>query len=250
MSERIQKHLAQLGLGSRRQIEQWIKAGRIRTDHGIAKLGDKIETSSRVYIDNRLIVPQSGKFETRIIAYHKEEGEVSTHRDPQHRQTFLKSLPEIKTGKWMSVGRLDINTSGLILFSNNGNLAHSLMHPSCQIERVYLCRVFGQVNRKILNQLQAGVISNRETVRLDRVEHHRGSGMNQWYRVTLKRGKYREIRRAWESVDCQVSRLIRIRYGPVELPRTLKPGGWIELTPEQVRELQNLAIPAEVMKNK
>ena len=243
MSERIQKRLAQLGLGSRRQIEQWIKAGKVRTEHGIAKLGDKIDSSSRVYIDNRLIVPQSGKFETRIIAYHKEEGEVSTHRDPQNRPTFLKSLPKVKAGKWMSVGRLDINTSGLILFSNDGNLVHRLMHPSCQIERVYLCRVFGQVNRKVLNQLQAGVMSNHETVRLDRVEHHRGSGMNQWYRVTLKRGKYREIRRAWESVNCQVSRLIRIRYGPVELPRTLKPGGWIELTPEQVREIQNLVLP-------
>ena len=240
MSERIQKYLASKGFGSRRQIERWLIDGKIRTIHGICQLGDRVSPKDILFVHGKKIEVDERKSPTRVLLYHKKSGEISTHRDPQNRPTLIQALPEIKDGRWIAVGRLDINTTGLILFSNDGELVHRLMHPSSSIRRVYLCRVWGDVNQHVLERLRKGVISKNEILKFDEIECRRKKGANRWFRIVLSRGRNREIHRAWKAVGYRVSRLKRIQYGTVSLPSDLKPGAWLELASYDVGQLRQL----------
>ncbi|MDE0308240.1 MAG: pseudouridine synthase [Acidiferrobacterales bacterium] len=237
MSERIQKYLARKGFGSRREIEQWIKEGRVRHDGGEYKLGDRVEYGDLVVVDDRHITVSEGASVTRVIAYHKKSGEVCSRNDPANRPLTFDSLPPIEHGRWVSVGRLDLNTTGLLLFTNDGSLANSLMHPANEIEREYLCRVFGEVSEQKLMALRTGVRFDGEILFFNQIETLKGKGSNQWYRIILKQGRNREIRRAWEAVGNQVSRLKRVRYGSIVLDNRLPQGKWKELDRTQTSQL-------------
>lgn len=240
--ERLQKVLADQGLGSRREIEVWISEGRVRVNGQVARLGDRITATDRVRVDGREVrrrVRHAAEIE--IIAYHKPEGELVTRRDPEGRPTVFRHLPRPKDGRWIAVGRLDINTSGLMLFTTDGELANRLMHPSREMEREYAVRILGRVPDGTLDRLTAGVELEDGPAHLDAVSARGGTGANSWYHVVLKEGRNREVRRLWEAVGCQVSRLIRVRYGNVELGRRLFPGVWRPLTDEERQTLLTLA---------
>ncbi len=235
--ERIQKYLAALGISSRRKIEVWIQEGKIRVNGKMAKLGDKVNEFSQISIDGRPIKTRIADTSQKVILYNKPEGEISTRVDPEKRPTVFRKLPNLKGQRWIAVGRLDLNTRGLLLFTTDGKLANRLMHPSHEVEREYLCRVFGQVTDEAMEQLQAGIELNGTLVKFHSVRRQRGEFSNTWYSVVVKEGKYREVRRMWEAVGCQVSRLVRIRYGVVGLPKGLRQGQWVELTPDVISKL-------------
>lgn len=232
MSEKLQKVLANSGHGSRREIEAMIQAGRISVDGKIATLGDRIEVNAsiRVRIDGHVVALREPE-ETvcRVLAYYKPEGELCTRKDPEGRPTVFDRLPKMRGSRWVAVGRLDVNTSGLLLFTTDGELANRLMHPSREVEREYVVRVFGQVDEEKIKQLRKGVQLEDGMAAFRTISFQGGEGMNQWYNVTLTEGRNREVRRLWEAVDVQVSRLIRIRYGALGLPKGLPRGGWTEL---------------------
>jgi 23S rRNA pseudouridine2605 synthase len=240
--ERLQKVLAEQGLGSRREIEAWIRIGRVRVNGQVATLGDRITPLDRVRVDGQEIRRRPRRDEDlQIIAYHKPEGEMVTRRDPEGRPTVFRHLPRPKTGRWIAVGRLDINTSGLILFTTDGELANRLMHPSRELEREYAVRILGQVPDGTLDRLTSGITLEDGPAHFDAVSARGGTGANTWYHVVLKEGRNREVRRLWEAADCQVSRLIRIRYGNVELGRRLFPGNWRPLLDDERKLLLSLA---------
>lgn len=242
MSEKLQKVLARAGHGSRREMEAWIAAGRISIDGEIASLGDRIEADAKVRIDGRAISIKSEEdIVCRVIAYHKPEGEICSRKDPEGRPTVFDRLPKTRDSRWVAVGRLDINTSGLLLFTSDGELANRLMHPSNEVEREYAVRTFGEVNDACIQHLRMGVTLEDGPANFDKVKAAGGEGMNKWWHVTLSEGRNREVRRLWESQEVQVSRLIRIRYGSIELPKSLPRGGWVELTLEQVNYLRKTA---------
>lgn len=235
--ERIQKVLAQAGVGSRREIEGWIAAGRISVNGKRAVLGDRIMAADKVRLDGELIhATKSISKKTRILAYHKPAGEVCTRSDEKGRKTVFNSLPRIRNGRWINIGRLDINTSGLLLFTNDGSLANFLMHPSNEFEREYAVRVFGEVSKVTLNKLKQGVELDDGPARFCNIHDAGGTGMNHWYHVVIKEGRNREVRRIWESQGVNVSRLIRVRFGPYQLPRDLQPGRYHELTAVEVNQ--------------
>lgn len=241
-AERLQKVLAELGLGSRRVIEGWISEGRIRVNGQLAKLGDRVTSADRVRLDGHEVRrPRRRDATLEIIAYHKPEGELVTRKDPEERPTVFRRLPRPRAGRWIAVGRLDINTSGLILFTTDGDLANRLMHPSREVEREYAVRILGDVPIGTLERLTQGIELEDGPARFDRVEERGGSGANRWYHVVLREGRNREVRRLWEAAGCQVSRLIRVRYGTVELGRRLFPGVWRPLTEEERDALLALA---------
>lgn len=232
--ERLQKVLAELGLGSRRVIEGWISEGRVRVNGQLAKLGDRITGVDRIRLDGQEVRrPRRRELDHAIIAYHKPEGELVTRRDPEERPTVFRRLPRPTSGRWIAVGRLDINTSGLILFTTDGELANRLMHPSREVEREYAVRVLGEVPPGALTRLTLGIELEDGPARFDWVEERGGTGANRWYHVALREGRNREVRRLWEAAGCQVSRLIRVRYGNVELGRRLFPGAWRPLSDEE-----------------
>lgn len=241
MNERVQKYLARAGLGSRREIEQWLEAGQITTSQGVLKPGDRVEAGQVLCVHGRQIAISEPNQRTRMLAYHKAEGEISTHKDPGKRRRVLDSLPDIEGGRWLSVGRLDVNTTGLMLFSNDGELVNALMHPSSEVEREYLCRVFGAVSDENLKRLCKGVQSGKDLLRFRTIHPEKRTGSNQWFRIVLVGGKNREIRRAWQALGCEVSRLKRVRYGHFHLPRNLKAGQWIELSEQQIAKFRSLA---------
>jgi 23S rRNA pseudouridine2605 synthase len=239
---RLQKLLAEAGLGSRRQIEGWISEGRVRVNGQLAKLGDQATRADRIRVDGRDVTLKPKRdSETQIIVYHKPEGELVTRRDPEERPTVFRRLPRPKQGRWIAVGRLDINTSGLILFTTDGELANRLMHPSREIEREYSVRILGEVAPETLDRLIAGLELEDGPAKFERITEQGGTGANHWYNVVLREGRNREVRRLWEAAGCTVSRLIRIRYGNVELGRRLFPGNWRPLTDEERAELMALA---------
>ena len=245
-SERLQKYLAGIGIGSRRKIEELIRQGKITVDGKIAQIGDKVIVGSRINVDGRPVridKTEDIKFrKQRVILYNKPEGEICTRSDPKGRPTVFRNLPHLKGERWVAVGRLDINTRGLLLFTNDGNLANHLMHPSLEIERDYLCRVFGEVDKEAIKKLTDGIEIDGKKVRFHKVRRSQGEGKNIWFQVTVMEGRYREVRRLWESVGCQLSRLNRISYGKVTLPRGIKLGGWVELEPAMIERLaQNKA---------
>lgn len=242
-SERIQKALAAAGLGSRREIEGWITAGRISVNGKPAKLGDRITPQDRVALDKRVIrtLAHRDPDARRVILYHKPEGELTTRKDPEGRPTVFESLPRVRGARWISVGRLDTNTSGLLLFTTDGELANKLMHPSTRIEREYAVRVLGKISDEQLAALSAGVQLDDGPAKFDAIHEAGGEGANHWYHVTLREGRNREVRRLWEAVGVTVSRLIRIRYGALVLPRNIPRGGWRDATEAEMKVLLDAA---------
>ena len=249
---RLQKLLAGAGIGSRRQIEQWIRAGRLTVDGRPAQLGERADVRADIRLDGqRLELEQSrDAAAAEVLLYYKPAGEVTTRRDPQGRPTVFDRLPAPRQGRWIVVGRLDVNTAGLLLFTTDGAVAHGLMHPSRQIEREYLVRVRGRPAPATLRRLLEGVMLEDGPAAFDRlVEQPQPRAQppqdlrNTAYRVVLHEGRNREVRRLWEAVGHEVSRLLRIRYGPVALPRDLRPGGWRYLDPAAMAALAAAAAP-------
>lgn len=237
-SVRINKALAQAGFGSRRTVEQWIRAGRLQVNGEPAELGQKVVPQDTILLDGKALELPVVAGETQVILYNKPIGQVTTRRDPEGRPTVFDKLPAPTAGRWVSVGRLDINTAGLLLFTTDGELANYLMHPSSEIEREYSVRVLGEVDGSHLEQLLKGVQLEDGMARFSSVTPGGGTGANRWYKVVLKEGRQREVRRLWEALGLKVSRLIRTRYGSVRLPRELNPGSWQELGAQQIRELR------------
>jgi 23S rRNA pseudouridine2605 synthase len=248
--ERIQKVLAQAGVASRRAIEALIREGRITVNGERAAIGQKVAPGDRVLVDGKGIALPHGEDVVRVLAYKKRTGEIVTRDDPEGRRTVFRKLPELEGGRWIAIGRLDINTSGLLLFTNSGELARRLMHPSFEIEREYAVRVLGEVNEETLRLLTEGVRLEDGQGRFEKVWRSDGPGddeaesgersgaANRWFQVIVKQGRNRLVRRMWESQRCQVSRLIRVRYGPVELGRGIRSAGWRELDAHEIRALQ------------
>ncbi len=248
--ERIQKVLARQGLGSRRQIEAWIKDGLISLNGNVVELGQQVEVGDVVMHNGRkIIIRDAEQALPRVLTYHKPEGEVCTRSDPEGRPTIFDSLPGLKHSRWVAVGRLDINTSGLILLTDNGDLANKLMHPSAQMEREYAVRVMGAATKEQLEMLTTGVELEDGPARFDEIversfaeeERTNRSSINHWYHVVLMEGRNREVRRLWEAVDLKVSRLMRVRYGSVIMTKNQRPGQTRELDPADIRELATLA---------
>ena len=236
--ERLQKVLAQIGIGSRREIEEWVIAGRISVNGLPAALGQKIGPNDRVKYNGKLIpLKFAMQHEARVLLYHKPEGEIVSKDDPEGRPTVFERLPMLKKGRWIAVGRLDFNTSGLLLFTNDGTLANKLMHPRYEMEREYAVRLLGRLDDEQRAALLAGIELEDGPARFLTLTDEGGEGANHWYRVTLSEGRNREVRRMFETVGLTVSRLMRVRYGPVELPSRLKRGMWKEMPEQQVRAL-------------
>ena len=222
--ERIQKYLANQGAGSRRHIDALLQQGRISVNGQTAKPGDQINGREKIAIDGKLLRLHRHVTRPKILMYHKPVGEVCTRSDPEGRKNVFQNLPSLNRGRWISIGRLDINTSGLLLFTNDGELANRLMHPSYEVEREYAVRVHGAVSNEMLQQLRNGVELQDGKAHFDDIIDSGGSGSNHWYHVVLKEGRNREVRRLWEAVGVEVSRLTRVRYEQFRLPRWLKPG--------------------------
>ena len=244
MDEKLQKFLANRGYGSRRQVEQWISDGRVRLNNSVAKIGDRVSINDSIFLDNKKVRSRE-LVETHIIVYNKPEGLVSTTKDTGGRPLVFDNLPPLKRGKWISVGRLDINTSGLMLFTTNGELANRLMHPKYSIDRKYLVRVYGKVEKKNIEALKKGILIGDEYSRFKNIEYKNEVlkdqvRLNNWFQVTLVSGKNREVRSLWESQGFEVSRLKRISYGPVILPSFVRPGNYSYLSEKEVAQLANL----------
>lgn len=249
VGEKLQKILARAGQGSRRELEEVISAGRVSVDGKIATLGDRVQVSSstKIRIDGHLIslIPAQKEI-CRVLMYYKPEGELCTRSDPEGRATVFDRLPRLTGARWIAVGRLDINTSGLLLFTTDGELANRLMHPSREVEREYSVRVFGNIDEAMLQRLHKGVQLEDGPANFKQIKVVGGTGLNQWFDVTLTEGRNREVRRLWESQGVEVSRLIRIRYGNIKLDKGLPRGGWEEMGLEQVNYLRELVgLPAE-----
>jgi 23S rRNA pseudouridine2605 synthase len=250
MPERLHKLLAAAGLGSRREIEDWIRAGRITVNGVTATIGQSVELRDRVAIDKR---PFRFKQETktgktrlpRVLLYNKPEGEIVSRDDPQGRPTVFAQLPRLRGAKWIAVGRLDINTGGLLLFTTSGDLANRLMHPRYEIEREYAVRVMGVLSQEQARQLLQGIEMEDGLGKFERIEDHGGEGSNHWYHVVLKEGRKREVRRIFQAVNLMVSRLIRVRYGSITLPPRIKRGQMLELEAAQVQALMQTVNLAE-----
>ena len=237
--ERIQKILARAGYGSRRQIERWIAAGEITVNGVTASAGLKItEQDAIVMRGQKLRLATKLRVTKSVLLYHKKPGEICTRDDPERRDTVFDGLPKLSSGRWISIGRLDINTDGLLLFTNDGELANKLMHPSSEVEREYAVRVLGEVKDEMLTRLKKGVLlDDGEKASFDSIRFIGGEGANQWYQVILKEGRNREVRRLWESQGLKVSRLRRVRYGIISLERSLRSGQYELLSRPKMRKL-------------
>ncbi|QZP17017.1 23S rRNA pseudouridine(2605) synthase RluB [Avibacterium paragallinarum] len=241
--EKLQKVLARAGKGSRREIEAMIAANRVSVNGKMATLGDRVVVNAnlKIRIDGHIVnLQQAQKEICRVLMYYKPEGELCTRHDPEGRATVFDRLPRLTGSRWIAVGRLDINTSGLLLFTTDGELANRLMHPSREVEREYSVRVFGQVDEAMLARLRKGVQLEDGPASFKSIKPMGGQGINQWFDVTLMEGRNREVRRLWESQGIQVSRLIRIRYGNIKLMKTLPRGGWEEMDLANVNYLREL----------
>ena len=238
---KLQKVLGQAGVGSRRDMEELIAQGRVTVNGEPAHTGQRIAWGDRIEVNGRAIKYRIAPPPARIIAYHKPVGEVVTHDDPQQRPTVFRGLPRLQHGKWQSVGRLDINTEGLLLLTNSGELAHQLMHPRFGVEREYAVRVLGTLEPQLRETLLQGVMLEGQPANFKSIEDGGGEGANRWYRVVIAEGRNREVRKLFDAVGLTVSRLIRIRYGSVVLPRGLRRGAWVDLAPEDVRLIRQLA---------
>jgi 23S rRNA pseudouridine2605 synthase len=226
--------LARAGLASRRTIEEWIAAGRVEVNGRSAHIGQRVGPGDRVSVDGRAVPLRRTEGEPRLLLYHKPAGEIVSKDDPQGRPTVFERLPRVKGGRWIAIGRLDFNTSGLLLFSTSGELADRLMHPRYEIEREYAVRVLGRLGEEQAARLQEGVLLEDGPARFETLVDVGGEGANHWYHVTLREGRNREVRRMFEAIGVQVSRLIRVRFGTFRLPPGLKRGQWRELEPSEI----------------
>ncbi len=234
--EKLQKVLARIGLGSRREMERWIADGRVYVNGRLATLGDRVDDQAAISVDGKAVTAEKDD-KTRVLLYHKPPGEVCSRKDPEGRKIVFDRLPPLKKGRWISIGRLDFNTSGLLLFTTDGELANALMHPSSYIEREYMVRVKGEVTEETVKVLHEGVMLEDGMARFTDIQDGGGEGSNHWYYVVIMEGRTREVRRLWESQDCVVSRLKRTRYGDVFLPSHVKRGMWTELKKKEVKSL-------------
>ncbi|MCY4017535.1 MAG: pseudouridine synthase [Gammaproteobacteria bacterium] len=242
MSEKLQKVLARAGYGSRRQLEGWIRAGRVEVNGKPASLGDRVGSDDRIRVDGRKLGQQSRRApRCRVLLYNKPDHEVCTRSDPQGRPTVFDRLPPLRNSRWVAVGRLDLNTSGLLLLTNDGELANRLMHPSSGIDREYAVRVLGEVGDEQLARLREGVEIDGALCRFSDIRYFGGEGANQWYHVVLMAGRNREVRKLWQSQGLRVSRLKRVRFGPVFIPSAVKAGRFQELTQKEIEELRRYA---------
>jgi 23S rRNA pseudouridine2605 synthase len=249
MSERLQKLLAAVGLGSRRQIEEWIRAGRLQVNGHVAELGERADLGADIRLDGQSLHPlRSDAAAREVLIYHKPASEVTTRSDPQGRPTVFERLPKPHAGRWVVIGRLDINTTGLLLFTTDGTLAHRLMHPSSEIEREYLVRVRGTPDAGDIARLREGLGLADGPARFISIEPSRdplvhtdpnsvGAGSHSWFRVVLCEGRNREVRRLWQAAGFEVSRLMRIRFASVRLPRDLRPGQWRRMNASEAQSL-------------
>lgn len=249
--EKLQKVLARMGLGSRREVESWIEAGRVSVNGEPATLGCRIDSLDQVSVDGRpLRRDLASEVSRRVLIYNKPEGEVCTRDDPEGRPTVFAQLPRLRQGRWINIGRLDINTSGLLLFTTDGELANRLMHPSYQMDREYAVRVMGEVDEEMLERLKEGVMLDDGPARFTDVVASGGEGINRWYHVCLMEGRNREVRRLWESQGVRVNRLKRVRFGPVFLGSELPVGRYREMKQNEIDTLsaevglEPVALPA------
>ncbi|HET6545283.1 MAG TPA: pseudouridine synthase [Rhodanobacteraceae bacterium] len=248
LEERLHKVLATAGLGSRRLLETRIEAGEVQLNGAPASLGQTVHAGDRIELDNkRFVVVSDNAEQAKVLAYNKPEGVVATRDDPEQRPTVFEQLPRLRGARWIAVGRLDINTTGLLLLTTDGDLANALMHPSSELEREYICRVHGEVPDEVLERLKSGVELEDGPARFDEIGVVSRGGSHSWFRVVIREGRNREVRRMWESQGLMVSRLKRIRYGSVELPRLLKRGQCQELDAGTVRALREQARAADVV---
>lgn len=238
MSEKLQKVLASHGLGGRRTMETWIQAGRIEVNGTLAKIGDRVEETDSIKVDGRPLGKKEIKH--RHLLYNKPAGEICSANDPDHKRTVFDNLPKLKKQRWISIGRLDLNTTGLLLFTTDGELANRLMHPSRQIEREYAIRVLGKVTDDQITHMKEGVLLEDGMARFTDIQKGRGEGANQWYYAVIMEGRNREVRRLWESQGLQVSRLKRVRYGNVFIPSKITSGRHMELKRDEVKGLYEL----------
>ncbi|MGB4467022.1 MAG: pseudouridine synthase [Azovibrio sp.] len=236
-SERLHKVLAQAGLGSRREMETWIAEGRVQVNGEPAQVGQSVGPRDRVKVNGKLVSLHFSNRLPRVLMYHKPEGEIVSRDDPEGRPNVFTALPRLRGGRWVAVGRLDLNTSGLILFTTSGELANQLMHPGSELLREYAVRVLGELSMASQRQLLDGVMLEDGMAQFDSLEDGGGQGANHWYKVTLHEGRNREVRRMFEAVGSRVSRLIRVRYGPFLLPPWLKRGQSRELEEADVKRL-------------
>ncbi|QBY05339.1 23S rRNA pseudouridine(2605) synthase RluB [Thalassotalea sp. HSM 43] len=249
MSEKLQKVLARAGKGSRREMEGVISQGRVSVDGKVAYLGDRVDGTEQIRIDGHAVkIADAESQPCRVLVYNKPEGEMCTRKDPEGRPTVFDRLPKIDGSRWVAVGRLDINTSGMLIFTNDGELANRLMHPSHEVEREYAVRVFGEIDEAMLQRLRHGVKLEDGMAKFNKITYKGGEGRNHWFHVVLTEGRNREVRRLWESQDVQVSRLIRVRYGDLQMDRRLPMGGWVELGLKDVnyyRKLVSLTVETQ-----
>lgn len=245
--ERIQKILARGGIASRREIERWIAEGKLKVNGVTVTPGVRLQAGDYLQINDRVVHWEKfAEQNTRVLLYHKPTGEVVTRRDPQNRPIVFAKLPELSTARWIAVGRLDINTSGLLILTNNGELANRLMHPSTQVEREYAVRILGYVSDSTLERLKQGVELEDGNAKFDDIKFFGGEGANKWYNVIVTEGRNRLVRRLWESQQVVVSRLMRVRYGPVVLPEHLRASSCYELTDKELDLLFEFAgLPKE-----
>lgn len=243
---RLQKALADSGFGSRRELEEWIIAGRVSVNGQPADIGQKVGPTDRIKVNGKLVNLKFSDRAPRVLIYHKPEGEIVSRDDPEGRPSVFESLPNLRKGRWIAIGRLDFNTSGLLLFTDNGALANRLMHPRFGLEREYAVRILGELSEEQQKQLQQGVMLEDGEARFDTLVDGGGEGSNHWYRVTLSEGRNREVRRMFEALGLTVSRLMRVRYGVVNLPRQLRRGAWAEMSDVDVRALSD-SIPEDVV---
>ena len=246
MSEKLQKVLARAGFGSRREIEGWIASGRVKVNGKVAIIGERVEDSDKIIVDGKKLAPQKRlREERRVLIYNKPEDEICTRNDPEGRPTVFDKLPPIKHGRWVSVGRLDINSSGLLLFTTDGELANKLTHPSSGIEREYAVRVMGEVTPEMVQRMHEGVLIDDHLCRFTDIQFYAGEGINQWYHVVVMEGKNREVRKLWESQGLKVSRLKRVRFGPIFIPSRVTRGQYRELAKTDVDKLVRLVTPGD-----
>lgn len=236
--ERLHKVLAQAGVGSRREIEEWILAGRVSVDGLPAVVGQKVSAADKVRVNGKLVALRMKHRPPRVLLYHKPEGEIVSHDDPQGRASVFDKLPKLRGGRWVAVGRLDINTSGLLVFTTSGELANRLMHPRYGLEREYAVRLVGELTADLREKLLSGVVLEDGEARFGSVFDKGGEGSNHWYHVTIAEGRNREVRRMFEALGVTVSRLMRVRYGPIRLPPRLKRGMTTDMSEREVTALE------------
>jgi len=237
---KLQKLLAQKGLGSRREMEVLIASGQVKLNDQTAVIGDRAGPGDIIRIGRRVIRVHEEEALPKVLLYHKPEGEIVSRNDPQNRPSVFDKLPYLRSSKWIAIGRLDFNTSGLLIFTNDGALANRMMHPRFEMEREYAVRILGELTEAQMQQLTTGIPLEDGEAAFTYLADQGGEGANHWYRVILKEGKNREVRRMFEAIGLTVSRLMRVRFGPVNLPPRIKRGQWLELDEKEIRRLLNL----------